>query len=496
MKIHIKILAIVALIALLSSCEKEFLDTSPTDGVTSDGIFETTQGGYLALNGVYRFLYDFNRAEGGDGHDNYGVKSTHLSLDLLGNDMVLHSQGYGWYVANYNYTEHRNELAVIPLMTWHLHYNIVNNANQILANIDDADGPTAEKNSVKGQALALRAFGLFQNVQLYAQPYAVDPSAPGIPIYTEPTLEGGPRSSVDEVYAQITQDLDEAITLFADAAPQRHISHLNLASAHGLRARVALVMEDWTAAIEHATAAIAAAEGDGKSLYTPADYTADGFNSVSGSEWLWGTEVNEEQATIFASFYSHMDARFLTYAQLGMQKKITKELYDQFPDSDVRKSLFIAPGEGSDELVDYNQMKFLVPEVGSWAADYLFMRLSEMYLIKAEAEARSGSDDAQQTLFELVSERDPDYELSTNTGQALIDEIMLHRRLELWGEGHGLTDIRRLVLPLERPSGQGNHSASLARVLTLEATSNEFLFKIPLDEIDANDALTNQDQNP
>lgn len=49
--------------------------------------------------------------------------------------------------------------------------------------------------------------------------------------------------------------------------------------------------------------------------------------------------------------------------------------------------------------------------------------------------------------------RDASYTLSTNTGQALIDEIMVQRRVELWGEGFRFLDLKRLNLPLDRTVG-------------------------------------------
>lgn len=487
----------LALITVLSSCDKEFLETSPTDSFSSDVMFESTQGGYLALNGVYRFLYSFAVAEGGTGHDNFGVKSFHMTMDLLGNDMVVHSQGYGWFVGHYNYNNHRNELATLPLRSWHLHYQIVNNANIMIASIDGAEGPASDINNIKAQAYALRAYGHFQNVQVFATPYSVNPSAPGIPVYAEPTTEGGPRGTVADVYALIVSDLDAAIALFDNARSQIHRSHINKAVAHGLRARVALAMEDWTTAATHASAAIALAEAQGRQLYAPGQVTAAGFNDVNGSEWMWGAQVNEEQATIFASFYSHMDARFLSYAQLGLQKKITLDLYNSFPETDVRRNLFVAPGDGTGNLVDLNQMKFLVKAIGSWEGDYLFMRLAEMYLIKAEADARAGqSGPAQQALYDLISRRDPSYTQSTNTGQALIDEIMLHRRMELWGEGFAFLDMRRLQKPLDRPTGTGNHNAALAVEINIPANDNKFFFRIPRAEFDANDNISDGEQNP
>ena len=111
------------------------------------------------------------------------------------------------------------------------------------------------------------------------------------------------------------------------------------------------------------------------------------------------------------------------------------------------------------------------------------MRASEMLLIEAEARARNNQDaQAQDALFILARQRDPNYVKSTRTGAALINEIMTQRRVELWGEGFRFYDLKRLNLPLDRTGA--NHNASLAGVFNVPAGSDlRWQFLIPLSEI-------------
>ena len=506
MKILNKILSIVLLSVVLSSCQKDFLETAPTNALSSDVVFTSMEGANLALNGMYRYFYAYHAS-----HDRFGHMALNLEMDLMGEDMVLHSAGYGWFRNQYAWVTHRNPDLAVVWERWRHYYALVNNANIIILYIDDVDGPTAEKNNIKAQALGVRAFAYYQLVQLYSPAYTQNPGGMGVPLYTEPTQEGNPRSSLAEIYTQIEADLTEAISLFAGNNAQQHRSHVNLAVAHGLFARTAMAKADYPAALSHANSAISAAEGSGRALFTPAQVTINnasyavptavnvgsGFNTILASEWLWGSEIIEDQATIFASFMSHMDARFLSYAQLGLQKKVSPALYDQIPATDARKTHWVTPGMGAGALVDYTQVKFGVKAVGSWSADYVYMRLAEMYLIKAEAQARgAGSDtDAAQTLFSLISKRDPEYALSTNAGAALEEEIMLHRRIELWGEGFRWIDLKRLGLPLDR-IGKG-HTESLAQVMEVPAGDPRWVWKIPTAEFDANQQLDpDADQNP
>ena len=120
--------------------------------------------------------------------------------------------------------------------------------------------------------------------------------------------------------------------------------------------------------------------------------------------------------------------------------------------------------------------------------DVPYIRLAEMHLTLAEAYARTpGKEtDAQNALRVLAVNRDPNYVLSTNTGQALIDEIMVQRRVELWGEGFRFYDLKRLNLPLDRTVVPNFVSASVGSVMQIPAGDDRWVFSIPIDEIQAN----------
>ena len=120
--------------------------------------------------------------------------------------------------------------------------------------------------------------------------------------------------------------------------------------------------------------------------------------------------------------------------------------------------------------------------------DIPYIRLAEMYLILAEAYAKTpGKEtDAQNTLYTLAHNRDASYVLSTNTGQALIDEILIQRRVELWGEGFRFYDLKRLNLPLDRTVVPNFVSASVGGVMQVAAGDNKWQFAIPIAELQAN----------
>jgi|GEM_PF-418609 len=478
--------------------------------------FENTEQANQGMEDIYRNLY---LPQGYNSSENFGLKSFDLTNDVMGDDLVLNNNAFADpFLNHYRYIAHRNKNYVLVTNTWNRFLKIINETNFLLNNIDDASGDQTDKDRLKGEALALRAFAHFNLVQVFSHTYGFNPNARGVPYlgsqigsvrneqYQTQDKEPGfsqtnlypstektrnqffmndplhdilPIYNVSETYTFIIEDLENAISLLENAALQPDRSRIDLAVANGLRARVALVMEDWEGADFAAQQGIESSENQGRTLFTTSTYNAAAFNSANASEWLWGAELSNEEFPD-NSFFNHIDANTFYYASNRVQKKITAALYNAHSSTDVRKTLYIAPGEGLGQLVDYNQMKFLLPSETPGVGDYLYMRLGELYLIRAEALARAGNfEQAQTILYSLISQRDPEYTISTATGEELINEILLHRRLELWGEGHRHLDLRRMQKPLERPTGAGNHTQNHAMVMEVEANDDLLVWVMP-----------------
>ncbi len=478
---------ILALGLLNTGCEKEFLETNPTNQISDQVIFNTVEGAQTVLDGISRWMRTY--ADGR--HDTFGVKSLDLASDLMSEDMAPsahHHFGFDYRLDNRSATYAR------PRNTWYLFYRIIYNANGIISAIDAAESTSETyKNNLKAQALALRGYAYFQLIQWFQKTYKGNEDALGVPIYTEATLEGAPRAKVSEVYKRITDDLDEAIILFtSNTVPRRHISDITGNVAKGLRARVALVMQDWN------TAATMAAEArQGLSIMTPAQYSL-GFDDAGEQNWMWGLAINDEQSTIYASWFSHVDWTIGGYSGLGYSRKsVGLALYNKMNDADVRKQLINAasyqPTTNRNWIIPY---KFSAGDGGKeFAADYVMMRPEEMLLIEAEAKARAGQTEPAQTLLKQL--RDNRYSAPvtvTATGTDLIEEIILERRIELWGEGFAVQDLRRLNRGVNR--NNSNHLPLVATTMVLAAGDKNWIYQIPQGEIDANPNINEENQNP
>ena len=482
----------VVMLVFLSSCKKEFLDTFPTNAVSADDAVASTQNAYAAINGMHRIMYTQydNQPEAGEG----GVN---IIRDLMGEDVIYtNPAGRTDFIGFIQWFSNRNVNSGNMRFVYRFYYRLIANANVLIAGIDNAAGLQTDKNIIKGQALTYRAWAHFQLVQLWGERYKAGGAntQSGVPLLLSNTLEGQPRATVEDVYTQVNKDLDDAITLLAGytRAGSTPKSNFNQNVARGIKARVALTQQNWDVAATNAIAARA-----GFTLMTNAEYLS-GFNKTENQEWIWGSKMIPDQTTFFWTFHASIGCNFNGSNTRTQPRAINANLWNALPATDIRKAVFeltgatvpIPPGG---IRIPYHAKKFLSENVNSSIGDVPYMRAAEMYLIEAEARARQGQDaNAAAALFTLVKNRNPNYVLSVNTGQALIDEIMFHRRAELWGEGFRFADLKRTNSALNR-NGIPNHVASISVVFDIPAGDKQWQWLFPQDEINTNKALV---QNP
>jgi starch-binding outer membrane protein, SusD/RagB family len=300
-----------------------------------------------------------------------------------------------------------------------------------------------------------------------------------------------PRATVEAIYTQINQDLDNAIALFAGTSARDNKSHFDTNVANGIKARVLLNQGKWAEA-----AAAAATAHTGYSLMSNKEYL-EGFNSAKNPEWMWGSIMATDQTIYFYSYFAYMSYNFNATAIRTCPKCINSLLYAKISDTDVRKGIWhpkettlkeIALPTTAFTRVDYMNTKFAVVDYSSSVGDVVMMRAAEMYLIEAEGYARAGQyGKAQDALYALAVNRDPSYVKSTNTGQTLVDEILTQRRVELWGEGFRFLDLKRLNLPLDRNGA--NHVSALMNVATIPAGDKMWQWLIPQKEMNTNPVM-------
>lgn len=491
---------------MLMSCTDDALETSPTDSMSGNDLLGNATSALVPLNGIYRSMFTAGWSTDGNSHQCFGISAYNMMADVMGEDFIMASQGSGWfwYDCVYNVKSRYTSKVWRSYDLWNAYYTWVSNANYIINAEETMAGAEADVKYVIGQAYAVRAYAYFMLAQTFARTYSGHENEPCCPIYTEPTVagtEGKARSTVKEVYDQITSDIDKATTLM-EGIKTKHISHMGYPVALGLKARIALVMENWETAKTAAKAAITASRC---SVLPVASFA--GLNDVKAANVMWGAEVISDQSGMYASLFSHMDADAGKYGASAL-KQINKELYAKMNPTDDRRNWW-DPSYPDNGNGGYQQEKFKFSDIQTWMGDYIWMRVEEMYLIAAEAECRLGDEAAAiKDLMAVMSQRDKAY-TCTKTGTALgaltneqtgslLEEIVTQRRIELWGEFGRIYDIRRLKQGFVRTTDMGWPTTTLlANRPSTNPDSYMWVLTIPQSEFDGNVNMNpTTDQNP
>lgn len=482
----------IALALTLNACNSDFMETAPTDMIDNTQATETMDNLFTLLNGAHRALYSYW------GYDKPGESGMNMERDILGEDVVMPSRGNGWFVNEYGWLRHPDPDSGLSLFGFNYYYSLISTANTILEHIEQVEGDESLRKQIKGEAYLFRALGHFQMVQLYGKRYEAgkENTQLGVPCRTTSGTEGMARNTVEEVYKQVNEDLDLAIDLLANYK-RKELNHFSRAVAYGLKARVALVQENWTVAVKAAEAALADSRSEGRELQS-GESLLEGFNNAERNpEWMWASIMTTEQDLSFSHFFSYMSWNYNSTPVRKSTRCINKHLYAKVSPTDIRARWWDPEGTAEVPLSSYSKWKyqhrkFTSQSNGSSVNDMVYMRMSEMYLIKAEAEARSGQESqARQTLHEWLITRDPAYTLSSNSGQALVDEILIQRRIELWGEGFRFTDLKRLNMDMDRRDS--NHDESVCTILHVPAGDSRWQWKIPTAEINVNPLMEQND---
>lgn len=503
-KIFYVLMAAVAILA--TSCNKELLNTNPTDRVSGDTVFKDTEGGLMALNGTIRALWQWGWTTTGNTHQCVGPQGYNLMADLMGEDMVQAAAGNGWFWYDYNYNVKSRYTASTwrSYDVWNYYFSLISNCNYIINSTgDDMEGPTDVKEYILGNAYAIRAYAYAYCGMIFARSYIGHEDRLCIPIYTEPTYAGTTgkaRSTNKEVYTQAMNDINKAIEYLKDQ-PKKHVSHFDKYVANGMKARIALYMGDYQTAHDAAVIALSMPK---LSYAFDADYH---FNDATDASVLWGAEIISTQGTTNPQFLAHMDIAFGGYGAKS-RKCCSEWLYNKIGVADKRAKWWSYETLADGSTKGYQQYKFLFKDASNplTGSDHIFMRAPEMQLIVAETACRLGNEsEAKTALNALMATRDATYDCSAKTGTALgalttdetgslLEEILLQRRIELWGEYGRVYDIKRLRQGFVRTAAMGHPSGSLLGKLKLNDPENfDWVLTIPTAETDANKLMV---QNP
>lgn len=465
MKNILKITGVLAVVFSSLSCEK-FLDQQPASSISDSKAISNYNSALYALNGVYDGLQ--NTYYYGRDFVVYGDCFTDNTIISPNNSNRFIAEGQWSVTAN---TADMNYF-------WSRAYTAIMRANKILALIDNIEASDVQKASIKGQALALRALAHFDLVRFYAQTYSGNENSLGIPyldkiiVYEKPA-----REKVSEVYTKIIADLTSAITnLSTGASLITGPYYINQWAAKAILAKVYMTQLDYDKALPVLDDIV---KNSGYSLLSSANYVAawgKDNNALANNEFLFSVNFKPDD-------YGATNCLGYIYLQTGYgDLRVPASVVSLFTSTDIRKSLFIG---GTGTSVGWTFCGKYPGKAGTTAlSDTPVMRLSDVYLMYAEANAAKNVLTTAITYLDLIRKRADASAASTSptiSQASLLDAIFLERRKELLYEGHYLFDLKRLKKTINSAYKSDN-----TLYTTITYPSLKLAMPIPQAEIDAN----------
>ena len=513
---------------LLGSCIK---DVTPTEIATEDQVtLETLVGGIPAAlvkpgSTGYNLAWDF------------ALPAIHLATESMTGDIAITGNiGYDWF-QQWGANDALGPEYAVGALPWNNYYTWIMMANNVISLIDETDIATlgAKERSYLGFAYAYRAMFYLDLVRLYefkenTVTRADDLLGLGVPIVlpetTEAQAKNNPRATVDEIYdSVIFPDLEKAGKLLENfTAPDKYT--ISLALVYGLKARAYLERGTdkndaaaYRSAAEYARKAITAS---GRTPLTQEEWEdpANGFNNAeSNNAWIWGLALPSESVANLMCFTVHMSCEN-DWAPYHAGRAINRNLYNSIYLRDFRRHSWLDTDRGSysykscrpdgkeyfaEKLADYVNIKFR-PAQGAYkdfkvggAADHCCMRVEEMYFIEAEATAQAGD---VQGGIRLLNEFMTKYRMmdgavydcsAQSTLKSFVNELMLQKRIEFWGEGIVMFDMKRLDMSSKR--GYVGTNAPASYRLNVDGRAPYWNFVISRGETQNNTAIAKQN-NP
>lgn len=451
-----KLIYIIVLIVSLTTIWSCDFDTNIYTAIDMDNAFGSAQDIENALNGTYRnvgyYPYRGNRV----------ISISDMASDISEADA---SKGHLLAINMWTFSETTSDL----LDVWTYAYKVIdqstrgiNGALALLESEGLPEGDDARLESALSQFYALRALAHFDLVNIFGLPYKAGGgnTQPGIVVVGNDPIEEFQqvsRSSVEETYAQVKSDIASA-KQYAGASINQY--YFNEAAINALDARVNLYMHNYSAAKTAAQAAIDLRKA------APVD------SATYIDMWRSTAITAEDIFTLVKSEDDNLSANALNTLYGSYGGKISQFTINKFNDKDIRLGL-INKANGHPKKFDGLPSSAAVSNVPVF-------RVSEMYLIIAEAEAELGNIVPAQTALLFTAKRDKDITSIADlpaTKDGLLEFIADERVREFFVEGHRFYDLRRT-----------GATATIAGDETFVAA--KFAFPIPSEEINSGFGVT------
>jgi len=353
--------------------------------------------------------------------------------------------------------------------------------------------------------LTLRALIYFDLVRLYGLPYNYNKASYGVPLAIT-TLNSDAqltRATVEENYDQILEDLAAGKTLLAsDKSVQK--GYIGYYANLAIEARVKLYMENYDGAL---TAAKEIINDNKYQLYTPSAWV-NSWSSEFGSESIFELGIYPTESDLGTSslgFYLMRIAQVTGASGYFYASDYYLNRLGEDPE-DVRWGIMDEDEYWYNTQISrkgacYKYMGGLIRSDGTFPGDgkesqtavnIKVIRLSEIYLIAAEAALNASTPDKEAAASYLNEIRKRAPNLAPATAATITDEMILDERSkELFAEGQRFFDMIRKNKIIEFNDDFQDIPVS-TRNKTIDRTFYKIVLPISQDEINVNPAIGDQ----
>jgi hypothetical protein len=412
---------------LILSCDSFTEVDLPASQLIATSVFQDKATATAAMVDIYAKIRDNGLLTG---------NPTGLSrqLGLYSDELTL----YGGEVNFYNNAIPPSGYEVSEL--WNSSYNQIYATNSVIKGVQNSTTLADNvKNQLKGEALFVRALLHFYLLNVFGD----------IPYITTTDYEQNRRvhrMTESEVYKFIKTDLDDAKSLLSEDYTTPERVRPNKRTVDAFLARVNLYLKNWDKASVAASAVINQID-----LYIQ-EPNIDKIFLKNATTTIWQLMPNQKsENTIEATTFSFIKGPPPASA-------ISSELFAAFSSDDLRKTHWITAVTNGIETWRHASKYKALYTTGSSTEYSIVFRLSEQYLIRAEARAHQGNLIGAKEDLNVVRHTAGLTETAALTAVEIINAVLQERRLELFTEfGHRFLDLKRtgMLDPVLTPIKKG-----------------------------------------
>lgn len=482
---------LLILMITVAGCSEDVLEEEPRTFLSQDAVFSSRQGVIAATAGVYKPFHENNL---------YGWW-------LLGNLEMFsdYIYGRGSQAPTSRYELGSTDISRVGNI-WRGGYEVINRANLVISQLEnrEIEGVDAElKNQLIGEASFLRALAYFHLVRLFGD----------VPLRLEPETQNFAieRSSESTVYDQIIADLNFGEQNLPGSYSSDQLGRATKWAASSLLSKVYLTLGRWEEAASKAREVIESGEFSLVEVQVPEDF-----------QQIFGAGVTTHSEEIFSLKHARIPGLGFNplwlmhragsgyslgnnaHAWFGNLDSWLGDWVKQLNGPDLRPNDWLYNGPHDEQYLSEEVpmlfKKFRDTESDPPGNDFPVIRYTEVLLIFAEADAMANNGPTTEA-YEYLNQvrrraygRDintPDPEADFPSGlnvQQFQDSLLLERAKEFVMEGKRWYDLLRTntVLDVVKASGEGKSGIG----------ERHLKWPIPAEEIDNNDAMSQESQNP